>query len=63
MSPLSIELPLEEYTDGEDISVAGEAQMEGEIISLSLNEVFIDRGKAMDPFDWDAALARKNEEE
>jgi hypothetical protein len=65
-SMLSAELLADEYTDGEDTSVVGEAQTEGESISLSSSEIKLagmDTGMVTDAYELDVELARKNEEE
>ena len=63
-SMLSVELS-DEYTDGEDMSVA-KAQIEGESISLSSSEVTLagmDTGMLMEAYELEVELARKNEDE
>lgn len=63
---LSVELLPDEYTDGEDISVAEDAHIVGESICLSSSEVTlgsIDTGILMEVYELEVGLARKNEEE
>jgi hypothetical protein len=63
---LSVELLPDEYTDGDDISVAEDAHIVGESISLSSSDVTlagIDMGMVTEAYELEVVLARKNEEE
>jgi hypothetical protein len=65
-SMLSAELLPDEYTDGEDISVAEDAHIVGESISLSSSEATLasmDVGIVTEAYELEVSLARKNEEE
>ena len=64
---LSAALLPDEYTDGEDISVAEDAHIVGESISLSSSDAMLAGvdivGIATEAYELEVLLAKKNEEE